>query len=139
MSMGFERFGRVSFTAKSKVDHFVELLEEGRVAGTRCKKCGESFFPPRADCFNCLSAEIEWFEITGKGNLISYSTLSYAPSGFEQDLPYIVAVVQFDNNIKLFGRLSKEIRPEEVEIGMALKVTPVELPRDRVSYEFRRP
>ena len=137
--MGFERFGRVSFTTKSKVDHFVELLEEGRVAGTRCKKCGESFFPPRADCFNCLSAEIEWFEITGKGHLISYSTLSYAPSGFEQDLPYIVAVVQFDNNIKLFGRLSKEIRPEEVEIGMALKVTPVELPRDRVSYEFRRP
>lgn len=137
--MGFERFGRVSFTARSKVDHFVELLEEGRVAGTRCKKCGESFFPPRADCFNCLSAEIEWFEITGKGHLISYSTLSYAPSGFEQDLPYIVAVVQFDNNIKLFGRLSKEIRPEEVEIGMALKVTPVELPRDRVSYEFRRP
>ena len=137
--MGFERFGRVSFTTKSKVDHFVELLEEGRVAGTRCKKCGESFFPPRADCFNCLSAEIEWFEITGKGSLISYSTLSYAPSGFEQDLPYIVAVVQFDNNIKLFGRLSKEMRPEEVEIGMALKVTPVELPRDRVSYEFRRP
>ena len=137
--MGFERFGRVSFTTKSKVDHFVELLEEGRVAGTRCKKCGKSFFPPRADCFNCLSAEIEWFEITGKGHLISYSKLSYAPSGFEQDLPYIVAVVQFDNNIKLFGRLSKEIRPEEVEIGMALKVTPVELPRDRVSYEFRRP
>jgi uncharacterized OB-fold protein len=139
MSMGFERFGTVSFTTKSKVDHFVELLEEGRVAGTRCKKCGESFFPPRADCFNCLSAEIEWFEITGKGHLISYSTLSYAPSGFEQDLPYIVALVQFGNNVKLFGRLSKEIRPEEVEIGMTLKVTPVELPTDRVSYEFRRP
>jgi uncharacterized OB-fold protein len=137
--MGFERFGVVCFTTRSKVDHFVELLEEEKVAGTRCKKCGQSFFPPRADCFNCFSAEMEWFEIAGQGRLISYSTLSYAPSGFEQDLPYTVALIQFENNVKLFGRLSKDVRPEEVSIGMDLKVTPIALPNDRVSYEFRKP
>jgi uncharacterized OB-fold protein len=135
--MGFERFGQVGFTAMSKVDHFVDLLEEGKVAGTRCMKCGESFFPPRADCFQCLSDEMEWFEIPGPGRLISYSTLIYAPSGFEQDLPYTIAVVQFGKGIKLFGRLSKEIKAEEIKVGMKLKVTPVGLPNDRVSYEFR--
>lgn len=136
--MGFERFGTVSFTVTSKVDHFVDLLDGGRVAGTRCTKCDQSFFPPRADCCKCLSAEMEWFEITGTGKLISYSTLSYAPTGFEQDLPYTIALVQFGDKVRLFGRLSKEIRAEEITIGMDLGVAPVELPNGRVSYEFRR-
>lgn len=136
--MGFERFGTVSFTTTSKVDHFVDLLDKGRVAGTRCKKCAESFFPPRADCCKCLSGEMEWFEITGTGKLISYSTLSYAPTGFEQGLPYTIALVQFGDKVKLFGRLSKEIRVEEMRIDMDLEVAPVELPNGCVSFEFRR-
>ena len=135
--MGFERFGTVSFTSASKVDHFVDLLDQGKVSGTRCRKCGKSFFPPRADCFNWLSAGMEWFEITGMGQLISYSTLIYAPTGFERDLPYTIALVQFGNDFKLFGRLSREIKVEEIKIGMELKATPIELPNGRVSYEFR--
>jgi uncharacterized OB-fold protein len=135
--MGFERFGTVSFTSTSKVDHFVDLLDQGKVSGTRCRKCGKSFFPPRADCFKCFSAEMEWFEITGMGQLISYSTLIYAPTGFEQDLPYTIALVQFSNDLKLFGRLSREMVAEEIKIGMKLKATPVKLPNGRVSYEFK--
>jgi hypothetical protein len=33
--------------------------------------------------------------------------------------------------------LSKEIKAEEINVGMELMVTPVGLPHDRVSYEFR--
>ena len=132
--MGFERFGTVSFTSKSKVDQFVDLLDQGRVSGTRCRKC---VFPPRADCFNCLSADMEWFEITGTGQLISYSTLIYAPTGFEQDLPYTIGLVQFSKNLKLFGRLSQEIKGEKMKAGMKLRATPIKLPNGRVSYEFR--
>ncbi len=136
--MGFERFGAVSFATMSKVNHFVDLLEEGKVAGTRCSKCGESFFPPRADCCKCLSDDMEWFEITGPGGLISYSTLIYAPTGFEQDLPYTIALVQFGENVRVFGRLSKEIKTGDIEVGMKLKIATIELPNDRISYEFRR-
>jgi uncharacterized OB-fold protein len=136
--MGFDRFGTVSFANKSKVDHFVDLLDEGMVAGTRCGKCGESFFPPRADCCKCLSDEMEWFEVAGPGQLISYSTLIYAPTGFEEDLPYTIALVQFGEDIKVFGRLSKEIKAEEVRADMKLEVAPVELPNGRITYEFRK-
>ena len=135
--MGFERFGIVSFATTSKVDRFVDLLDEGKVAGTRCKECGKSFFPPRADCSQCLSGEMEWFEITGTGQLISFSTLVYAPTGFEQDLPYSIALVQYDNDLKVFGRLSKEIKPGDIKVGMKLHVAPVKFPDGHVSYEFR--
>jgi uncharacterized OB-fold protein len=80
---------------------------------------------------------MEWFEITGVGQLISFSTLIYAPTGFEEDLPYTIALVQFSDDLRLFGRLSPEIKAGGIEIGMKLKATPIKLPNGRVSYEFR--
>lgn len=136
--MGFERFGMVSFTSQTKAAPFVEYLEKGILAGTKCKGCGGFYFPPRPDCHQCLSSNMEWSEITGKGKLISYSTLIYAPTGFEVDLPYTITLVEFENKIKVFGRLSKEIKAEEIVIGMDLKYSIVKLPNDRITYEFKK-
>jgi len=136
--MGFERFGIVSFTSQTKAAPFVDYLEKGVLAGTQCKDCGTFYFPPRPDCYQCLSSNVEWHVITGKGKLISYSTLIYAPTGFEPDLPYTIALVEFENKAKVFGRLSKEIKPEEIAIGMELKYSVVKLPNDRVTYEFKK-
>ena len=135
--MGFEKFGTVSFTAQTKVDKFVDLLDEGKVAGTKCKSCGEKYFPPRADCSNCLSSDMEWFEISGPGKLVSFSTLIYAPSGFEDDLPYAIALADF-GDVKIFGRMSKDLKEEDMEIGMDLEVVPVKLQGGKVAYEFKK-
>lgn len=135
--MGFERFGIISFTSQTKVAPFVDFLDKGRLAGTKCKGCGAYYFPPRQDCSNCLSNNMEWAEVTGKGKLISYSKLIYAPTGFEADLPYMIALVEFDK-MKVFGRLSKEIKEEDIAIGMSLKYEVVKLPNDRITYEFKK-
>ena len=135
--MGFERFGTVSFTAQTKVDKFVDLLDEGKVAGTKCKSCGNKYFPPRADCSNCLARDMEGFEISGPGKLISFSTLIYAPTGFEADLPYTIALADFDD-VKVFGRMSKDLKEEDMKIGMDLKVVPVKLQGEKVAYEFKK-
>ncbi|NWF92236.1 MAG: Zn-ribbon domain-containing OB-fold protein [Syntrophaceae bacterium] len=136
--MGFEKFGIVSFTSQTKATPFIDHLERGVLAGTKCKGCGTFYFPPRPDCYHCLSSDVEWREITGKGKLISYSTLIYAPTGFEADLPYTIALVEFDNKVKVFGRLSKEVKDEEIKIGMELKYSVVKLPNDRITYEFKK-
>jgi uncharacterized OB-fold protein len=135
--MGFDKFGTVSFAAQTKVDKFVDLLGEGKVAGTKCKSCGKTYFPPRADCSNCLSSDMEWFEIAGPGKLISFSTLIYAPTGFEEDLPYTIALADF-GDVRVFGRMSKDLKEEDLRIGMALEVVPVKLPGEKVAYEFKR-
>jgi len=80
-----------------------------------------------------------WFDVVGTGKLVSYSTLSYAPTGFEEDLPYTAALVRFKDDIQVFGRLSETIKPEEIAVGMDLVVSPVKLPGDRISYEFVTP
>jgi uncharacterized OB-fold protein len=135
--MGFEKFGTVSFTAQTKVDKFVDLLDEGKVAATKCKGCGEKYFPPRADCSNCLSSDMEWFEISGPGRLVSFSTLIYAPSGFEDDLPYTIALADF-GDVKVFGRMSKDLKEEDMKIGMDVEVVPVRLRGGQVAYEFKK-
>jgi uncharacterized OB-fold protein len=135
--MGFERFGTVSFTAQTRVDKFVDLLDQGKVTGTQCKSCGEKYFPPRADCANCLSSDMEWFGISGPGKLISFSTLIYAPTGFEEDLPYTIALADF-GDVKVFGRMSKDLKEEDMKIGMDLKVVPVKLQGGKVAYELRK-
>lgn len=131
----FSRFGVVSFTALTKVNDFVDYLEQGKLMGTKCKTCGKVFFPPRADCYSCLSSNMEWFEVKGKGKLLSFTKLSYAPVGFEGELPYTLGLWDF-GDYKVFGWVSKEVPEEELEVGMEMVPRVVKLSDDRLLYEF---
>ncbi len=136
--MGFEKFGRKSFTAVTKTGKFVDLLLEGKVEGTVCKKCGAKFFPPRADCVTCLSKEMDWFEMPKKGTLETFTTAYYAPFGFEADPPYTMGVVDFDGGIKLFARIAKEIKVEDVKVGMDVTVRPLKYDDGQVTFEIAK-
>lgn len=133
----FSKFGTVSFTSISKVNDFIDYLAQGKVMGTRCKSCGKLHFPPRADCAECFSSDAEWFEVTGAGKLVSFSKLMYGPVGFEEDLPYSIAVLDY-GDYKVFGRISKDIPDEQLEIGMEMKTEPVTLPNSQLSYVFTK-
>ncbi len=134
--MGFENFGTVSFTAESKTEDFINYLEQGKVMTTRCKKCGTSYFPPKMDCPSCLDSEVEWFEIKNDGKLVTYTVVHYGPSGFEDEAPYTLGIGEFDDGLKVFGRLSKDIEESDIKPGMGIKIVPVELPGGKIAYEF---
>jgi hypothetical protein len=133
----FLRFGTVAFTATTKVNDFIDRLESGHVSGTRCTECGEVFFPPRADCCRCLSSDTEWFDVTGTGKLVTWSTLSFAPVGFDADLPYAVAVVDY-GEYSVFGRIAKEIPESDLTVGMEMKTRVNRLDDGRLNYVFDR-
>ena len=135
--MGIENFGKVSFTSETKAADFVTYLKQGKVMATRCRECGSSYFPPKMDCPKCLSSDVEWFEIKGKGKLITYTVVNYAPSGFEDDVPYILAIARFGDDLQIFGRLSRDIETNDIKAEMELMVVPTKLPEDRIAYEFQ--
>ena len=134
--MGFEKFGRKSFTAITKTAKFVDFLAEGKIEGTTCKKCGAKFFPPRADCAGCLSKEMDWFDMPKKGKLETFTTAYYAPFGFEADPPYTMGVVDFDQKLKLFARIAKDIKPEDVKVGMDVTIRPLKYEDGQLSFEI---
>lgn len=137
MDVRFNKFGTVSFTSISKINDFVGKLEEGKVTGTLCKDCGTHFFPPRADCYKCLSSNMEWFDVSGTGKLVSYSKLEYAPVGFDGDLPYAIALLDY-GDYKVFGRIAKDIPDEEIEVGMEMTTVTNELPNGQLNYVFEK-
>ena len=132
----FSKFGTVSFTGLTRVNDFIDHLQRGRVMGARCRTCGTRYFPPRADCCKSLDSDMEWFDLPGIGTLLTYSTLSYAPTGFGEDLPYTIAVIDF-GSVRMFGRLDRSLPAENITIGMRLKPAVLKLPGGKVSYEFR--
>ncbi len=136
--MDFKNFGKVSFITETKVADFVSYLEQGRMMATRCRKCGTTYFPPKVDCPKCLLSDIEWFEIKGEGKLIAYTKVNYGPSEFEDEIPYTLAIGEFRDDIKIFSWLSRDIEESDIKIGMGIKVVPIKLPGNRISYEFQR-
>lgn len=137
MDKRFSKFGTVSFTAVTHVNDFVGYLEQGKLMGTKCKKCGTKYFPPRADCYQSLDSEMEWFEVTGTGTLLSFSTLTFAPTGFTQELPYTIAVVDY-GDYKVFGRVDSSIPVKELSVGMSMKAIVHPLPEDHINYVFQK-
>ena len=133
----FKKFGTVSFTAITKTNDFVDYLENGQVMGTRCTDCGTAFFPPRADCHQCLSSNTEWFEITGVGKLVTYSKLEFAPIGFQEDVPYCIALLDY-GDFKVFGRIAGDVPEEEIKVGMELKTAVNTLPSGQLNYVFQK-
>ncbi|MFQ6109862.1 MAG: Zn-ribbon domain-containing OB-fold protein, partial [Candidatus Aminicenantales bacterium] len=103
----------------------------------RCKECGQIFFPPRADCCKCLISSMEWYEVKGKGKLVSFSRLKYAPVGFEQDLPYIIAVLDY-GDFKVFGRIADDVPEEELKLGMEMMTVANRLPNGQLNYVFKK-
>ena len=132
----FTKFGTVSLTALTKVNDFINHLEEGKITGTKCRGCGRTYFPPRADCYNCFKSEMEWFEVTGSGKLLSFSRLQYAPVGFEGDLPYTIALLDY-GDYKVFGRTDPSIPYEKLSVGMDMKVATVKLDNGQLTYVFQ--
>jgi hypothetical protein len=136
--MGFEKFGRKSFTAMTKMAKFVDLLAEGKIEGTVCKDCGAKYFPPRADCAKCFSKNMDWFEMPKKGKLETFTTAQYAPFGFEGDPPYTMGVVDFGGGLKLFARLEKGLPSEEVKVDMDVKIKTLKYDDGQISFEITK-
>jgi uncharacterized OB-fold protein len=133
----FKKFGTVSFTSITKTNDFVGNLEQGKVTGTQCRKCGLRFFPPRTDCYQCLSSDVEWFDVSGTGKLLAFSKLKFGPIGFENDLPYCIAVLDYDG-YKVFGRIDKDLEDSEIKIGMEMKTVVNTLPNGQLNYVFQK-
>jgi hypothetical protein len=137
-TLGFEKFGKIGYISETKIADFVSYLEKGKIMATRCRRCGRLYFPPRADCPNDLSTDMKWEELSGKCKLLTYTTAHFAPTGFQEDLPYILALAQCEEGVKVYARLSKNTDENKIHIGMDLKLTPVRLPNGRITYELKK-
>ncbi len=102
------------------VEKFTEYLEQGKLMGTRCKKCGRFYLPPRKDCQCLAEDEMEWEEVPTEGTLAAYTVIHFAPESMSKQAPYVVGIVDLGENRRILLHLRGLMKPPEV--GMKVKV-----------------
>ena len=120
----FKWFGKVNFSPYTKVSDFARYLKDGHLMGSKCKKCSSTSFPPRADCDNCMSGDFEFFEISGKALLHTFTKIVAAPTGFEDVAPYLVGVADLEEGGRALAWFGESIEEENIKIGMKLQIVP---------------
>ena len=108
---------------------YEEFLKEEKLMGSRCKRCGALYVPPRALCTKCFNTEMEWEEMKGKGRLIAFTCISVAPpsmmkQGYNRNNPYCSGVIELEEGAKVDARIEGvDVKdPENIKIGTEMKV-----------------
>ena len=81
---------------------FWDGLAEERVILQRCNDCSHWVFYPRTHCSACLSPNLTWTQVSGKGRIYTY-TIAHRPTApqFEGDSPQFIAVVELAEGVRL--------------------------------------
>lgn len=103
------------------IEQFYKYINQRRLMGGKCQKCGKVHLPPRPLCDKCFSRGFEWVELPETGELLTYTVIHVAPPQFESMTPYTVGIVQIEDGLRIPG-IIREAPPNQVKIGMKLKV-----------------
>ena len=114
---------------------FWEAARRHELSLQRCRACGRHVFYPRAACPHCLSSDLEWRRVSGRGTLHTFTIVHRGAKNFPLATPYVLAVVELEEGPRLMTNLvSIEADPARVQIGM-----PVEVVFEDVSPEVTLP
>lgn len=104
------------------IETFYRYINEGKLMGVKCKKCGKVMVPPKPLCENCMAKEVEWIQLKGEGEVISYTIIHVPPTQFASMAPYAVAVVKLVEGPKIPGIIKGVTQPDQLRVGMRVKV-----------------
>ena len=113
---------------------YLDYLNNKKLMGSKCKKCGEMYVPPRKICTKCNALnEMEWVEMSGNGKVAAFScigvgTTFMADKGYSMKKPYCFSVIQLNEGPMISGQLIgvDESKPETITIEMPVKMTFIE-------------
>lgn len=82
---------------------------------TRCDDCGDTTFPPKVVCPNCLSQRLSWYQLSGRGILYSYTRVWAAPAIFADEVPYTLCIVDLEEGLRVASRLVGDDSNPEID------------------------
>ncbi len=94
-----------------------------RMLASRCGICGTVYFPPRDVCRKCRRnslGRMERVPLPRKGTVLTFTVVHQAQKGFDDQVPYVMAMVEFEGGITVLGQVV-DCDPEDVRIGMEVK------------------
>ncbi len=108
-------------------------LRENKLAGLKCKTCGFVTAPPRLACRNCGATDSEVVVLSGKGKIVTFTTVFIPPENHRGQGPYLVVVVELEEGPWIMGNI-QGADPEKATldlIGKAVYMNNDLIPNDR--------
>lgn len=101
---------------------FWKGTKEHRLLIQECNECKAKIFYPRKHCPECWSADLGWYEASGKAKVHTFTIMKdMVEPKFWPDLPYVLAIVKLEEGINMMTRIV-ECDPEEVTFDMDVEV-----------------
>lgn len=100
------------------------LLQYDRAAGAY------QFYPRPTSIYSGRRADLEWREVSGKGQVFSFTTVRRARPPFRDHEPYLIAMVTLDEGVNVMSNLIG-CGADEVRIGLRVRPCWAPLPDGR--------
>ena len=111
------------------VQSYVDFINQKKLMGTKCKDCNNIDLPPRAICGKCMSSNVDWIEVEGKGKLASFSAIHVGTTfmnnkGYSMKKPYLFGTIDLDAGTSIAAHIKglDELNPEKIKVGTRLKI-----------------
>lgn len=86
-------------------------------------------FPPRDICNGCGHEAKQLYSFSGKGQVYSFTTVYDAPTGYEESVPYTVALIRLNEGPMVTAQLT-DLDNRQVAIGMPVEMVTRRLRQD---------
>lgn len=96
-----------------------------RLVLQRCRACHQMQYPPEICCAHCQAEQFDAVETTGRGMIYSYSVVDRPlHAGFVDALPYVVALVELDDQpaLRILTNLVDVPAGTELACGLPVEV-----------------
>ena len=116
--------------------------ERPYLIGSKCRVCGNVFFPKRVVCPACISEDtLEEISLSTRGRINSFAVVEVAPPGFT--VPYTQALVDLPEGLTIFSPIAggaSEAKALELGAEVELIIAPISVDEDGnevIGYKFR--
>jgi uncharacterized OB-fold protein len=102
---------------------FIGLLD-GKIMGTHCPKCGDSWVPVRTHCWNldCNLQKTEWIEMPLTAKVHTWTVAGWSGRSSLKRLPIILVYATIGTSKVAMANELHGVAPWDVEFGMPLKI-----------------
>lgn len=111
---------RIAPSMTRDTQFFWDGLKDHKLLIQRCSDCSALRHPPRPMCPKCNSLSWKPIESSGRGVIYSF-VMPVQPQFPFFDYPYIVALVELEEGIRLVSNLC-DIAADDASIGMPVEV-----------------
>ncbi len=71
------------------------------IVASKCRDCGEYFFPTRLICLKCSKEQMEEVALAGRGKVATYTTVMQQVPGSLVVPPYDLAIITMDEGCQV--------------------------------------